>query len=97
MISEQRKQEIVAAFQRSFKRDNSGELASITLEELRDTDAMHGDRDINAGFRLRLRQRIRDLEDERRKRQVLRTSVINYFVAFLSGVAVTVVSHYIFS
>lgn len=61
-ISEHRKQEIVAAFQRSFKRDNSEEIEPFSLQDLRQVDEMLGDRDINSGFRLALRNRIKDLE-----------------------------------
>lgn len=61
-ISDQRKQEIVAAFQRSLKRDNKDEIESIDIIELRQTDEMLGNRDISAGFRLALQNRIKELE-----------------------------------
>lgn len=41
-ISDQRKQEIVRAFQVSFKRDNSAEINEIPLKELREADEMIG-------------------------------------------------------
>ena len=62
MISEDKKQEILAAFQANFKRDNSAQIESYSLSELRDADAMLGNRDLNTGFRIALRNRIADLE-----------------------------------
>ena len=63
-ISDQRKQEIVAAFQRSFKHDNHDEIKSIILVELRQADEMLGNRDLNAGFRLAMQNRIKELESQ---------------------------------
>lgn len=61
MISEDKKQEIVAAFGAMFKRDNSEQVESYSLSELRDANAMLADRDLNAGFRIALQNRIADL------------------------------------
>ena len=69
-ISEQRKQEIVAAIQRSFKCDNTDEIAAIPLKELRETDEMLGWRDRDEGYRIAIRNRIKDLElDEQTRGQ----------------------------
>jgi len=57
----------VAAFQRSFKHDNTDEIESIDLVELRQADEMLGDRDISAGFRLAMQNRIKDLENAEAK------------------------------
>ena len=54
-ISDQRKQEIVAAFQRSLKRDNGEEIEAIGLVEVKQADEMLGNRDTDAGFRLAMR------------------------------------------
>ena len=66
-ISDQRKQEVIAAFQRSFKCDNHDEIESISLIELRQADEMLGNRDINAGFRLAMQNRIKELESQENK------------------------------
>ncbi len=68
-ISNQRKQEIVAAFQRSFKRDNKEEIEAIELEELKQADEIIGSRDLNAGFRLAMQNRIRNLENTIAKKE----------------------------
>ena len=61
MISKQRKQEIISAFQRSLKRDNSAEIEKFTLEELQDADTMLGPRDLNSPYRIAIKNRIAEL------------------------------------
>lgn len=68
-ISDQRKQEIVAEFQRTFKRDNKEEIDAIDLVDLKQADEMLGNRDINAGFRLAMQNRIKVLEDSETKKE----------------------------
>lgn len=63
-ISDQRKNEIVAAFQASLKRDNSEVIEAIDLTELRQADEAVGNRDIDAGFRLAMQNRIKALEEK---------------------------------
>lgn len=92
MISDQRKQEIVRAFQLSFKRDNALEIAAFGLPELKDADAMLGERDMNAGFRIALRNRIKDLEDEEALKRESHVRVVGYIVSFCLGVLATLVA-----
>ena len=61
MISKQRKQDIISAFQRSLKRDNSAEIEKFTLEELQDADTMLGPRDLNSPYRIAIKNRIAEL------------------------------------
>ena len=56
-------QEIVSAFQRSLKHDNSAEIEEITLEEIQDADTMLGPRDLNAPYRMAMQNRISALSD----------------------------------
>ena len=65
-ISDQRKQEIVAAFQQTFKHrpEADEKVLPFSLNELRQTDEMLGNRDTEAGFRIAIRNRIKDLENE---------------------------------
>lgn len=74
MISEEKKREILAAFQASLKRDNSEQVESYSLSELRDADAMLGNTDVSADYRLALQIRIADLEkgDDRKHESKVR-------------------------
>lgn len=92
MISEDKKREIQSAFQASLKRDNSEQVESYSLSELRDADAMLGKRDVNAGYRLALQNRIADMEkvDDRKHENKVsaRTLVIGAIIALvIAGLA----------
>lgn len=87
MISEDKKYEILAAFVASLKRDNSAQIESYSLSELRDADAMLGDRDVNAGYRRALQNRIADMEkvDDRKHESKVsaRTLVIGAIITLV--------------
>ena len=91
-ISVQRKAEIVSIFQASFKRDNSADVERLTLAELRDTDEMLADRDLNAGFRLALRNRIKHLEEKQGQRRESHIRAWDVAVGVLAGILITVVA-----
>ena len=65
-ISEQEKNQIVNTFQRIFKNNPEAEntMQSYTLEQLRQVDEMLGNRDIDAGFRIAIRNQIKRLEEK---------------------------------
>jgi hypothetical protein len=92
MIPVQRKDEIVRAFQVSFKRDNTEGIAAFTLGELRDTDAMLANRDLNAGFRTALRNRIKAIEDQQAQTKESYIRAMGYIVSFCIGVLATLVA-----
>ena len=63
MISEIKKREILAAFGAHLNRDSLEQIASYSLSDLRDAEAMLGDWNLNASYRIALRNRIAKLED----------------------------------
>ena len=95
-ISHQRMMEIMAVFQASFKRDNDKEVAAVPLRELREADEMLGDRDLNAGFRLALRNRIREIEaseeEVRRRRYESHIRAWNLVIGIVAGILIGVVT-----
>ena len=95
MISEQRKQEIVAAFQRSFKKDNSQEIAEFSLTELRTADEMLGARDLNEGFRIRLRNRIRELEGDGETKRASYLRALDYVMGIATGLLIAWLSKFL--
>lgn len=96
MISEDRKREIVSAFQQQFKRDNADEIAKITLQELLDTDAMLADRDINAGFRIKVRECIAELQQNERRRHESRVRAGNYVMGIVTGLIIAGLAAWLF-
>lgn len=89
-ISQQRMAEVVAIFQASFKQDNKSDIEALTLSELRDKDKMLADRDVNAGFRLALRNRIRELEEIECRKYDSYIRAWNLAVGVLAGILITI-------
>lgn len=87
--------EVVTAFQRYDKSGAISEIVLIKLEELRRTDVRLGNRDVNSGFRIALRNRIRDLEaiSDKQHQSLVRT--VGYIVAFTIGVLSTLVVNWL--
>ncbi len=88
MISEDKKREILAAFQATFKRDNSEQVESYSLSELRDADAMLGNQDLNAGFRIALHNRIADLEKGEDRRHESKVRAWNLVTGIIIGLVI---------
>jgi len=89
VITPERKKEIISIFQRSLKGvDNSVEMQAIGLEEMRDVDAILGSSDSDAGYRIRIRQRIADLEllEQRNHDSKIRAWYI--FVTLVVGIVI---------
>jgi hypothetical protein len=96
VISHERKQQIVAAFQQNFKRDNSAEIETIRLDELRDADAMLGERDLNAGYRIAMRNRITDLDLLEERQYDSKVRAWNYIMGVITGLVIAAVAASIF-
>ncbi len=96
MISDQRRREIAAAFGRSLKQDNTEEIEQFGISELRDADAMLGDRDLNAGYRIALRNRISHLETEENRRAASEYRALNYLMGVATVLLVAALAAWLF-
>ncbi len=96
MISEDKKREILAAFQASFKRDNSAQIEVYSLSELRDADAMLGDRDLNAGYRIALRNRIAELEQGESRKYESKVRAWNLVTGIIIGLVIAGLARLLF-
>ena len=67
----------------------------MPLSELRDADAMLGNRDVEADFRIAMRNRIRELEEKASREKDSYVRVVGYVVSFCLGVLATVVAIWI--
>lgn len=73
--------EVVGDFQRYLK---TGDLSIIdTLAELRLADEQYGSSGINAGFRVALQNRIKELEEENLSQHQSKVRVIGYVIAIV--------------
>lgn len=57
-----RANEIVAAFQRYLSTNDTNEIDNFSLKELRSVDEQLGQRDVGAGFRIAIKNKISDFE-----------------------------------
>lgn len=86
LVTHERKNQIKLAIERHLKGEPS-DIESISLEELRDTHALLGDRDWNASYRIALRNRIKTLEENARRTRS-RVRALQYALAILSTLLV---------
>jgi len=112
-ISEIEKNEIISVTQQTFKSRPGADIKfnSYTLEQLRQVDEMIGNRDIDAGYRIRIRNRIKELEEalqlslQRAERKEDKQEQRSYekgvriwklVTGFFIGVVVTIVGQWLF-
>jgi len=88
VITEQRKAEIVRAFQLEFKPGTPSYITQVTHDELKAADAMLHDR--NEGYGIAMRQRIAELELREQRKLESKVWAWNVFVGFIVGVVVGV-------
>lgn len=87
--------EVVAAFQRFVKTQTPEEIDKYTLADLQQVDAALGNRDLNAGFRIAMRQRIADMQTSGERKYQSWVRIVGYAVAFAVGVLVTLVAQWL--
>jgi len=88
LVTHERKNQIKLAIERHLQGKPS-EIESISLEELRGTEALLGDRDWIASYRIAMRSRITVLEEEARSTRD-RVRALKYLVAIVSTLVVSV-------
>ena len=91
----------MSAFQRYLVSNNSNEIDGYSLSELRSADEQFGRRDIDEGFRIAIRNKIRDLEltDARRYESKVRIGnlLTGILIGILIGVVLMVIEHFFYS
>jgi hypothetical protein len=80
-----RANEIGAAFQRYLTSNDTSEIDAFSLQELRSADEQLGEKDINAGFRIAIRNKICDLKLKETKKQECKLRAMNLLVGILIG------------
>lgn len=87
--------EVVAAFQRFVKTQVQGDIDKYTLADLQRVDAALADRDLNAEYRISMRQRISDMQASGERKYQSLVRVVGYAVAFAVGVLATLVAQWL--
>lgn len=81
-------QEIRSAFQRYVKSRDFSVIKVFTLSELREADEQLGDNDIESGYRIAMRNRIKDIELENAKAYNSKIRALQLITAFIIGLLV---------
>ena len=92
MAADQHALEVMSAFQRFVKSRKFAEIEHYSLEDLLHADESLGDRDVNASFRIALRNRIQDIQNNDEKNYQSWVRVVGYVVAFVAGVLATLLA-----
>lgn len=95
MAANQQTMEVMAAFQRYVKSQDLSEVEGYSLKDLLHADESLGNRDINASFRIALRNRIKALEDKNEKNYQSIVRAFSYVVAFAAGVLTTLLADWL--
>lgn len=80
-----RANEIVSAFQRYLASNDRSEINAISVNELRMTDEQLGQRDVGAGFRIAILNRIRELDEDARRVHESKIRAWNLVVGVIAG------------
>jgi len=82
----------MSAFQRYMSTNDSAEIDEFSLSELRSANQQYGQRDLNAGFRIALLDRIKEIEEENANKRAGKIRAGGIIVAFVVAISATVVS-----
>ena len=91
-----RLKEVIAAFQRYLVNNNDDEIKEFSLEELRSADERLGQRDVGAGFRIAIQNRIKELELRESRRHESWIRVWNLITGILIGLVVAGLASWLF-
>jgi len=95
MNPNKRANETMAAFQRYLSTNDRSEIEVLSLEVLRSADEQYGQRDLNAGFRIALLNRIKEIEEDSQRQHQSKIRALGYVVTFALGVLVTLAVSYL--
>ena len=81
-------QEITSAFQHFVNTYDINEISSLSIDEIRSAINYLGQRDVNAGFRLAMQDRIKELELKQQKRHEGKIRAWNTIAVLVCGVLI---------
>jgi hypothetical protein len=80
-----RANEIAAAFQDYLTSNDASKIDTYSLQELRSADEQLGERDVNAGFRIAIQNKISDLKLKETKNNECKIRAMNLLIGILIG------------
>jgi len=94
-MQNEEKLKVMSDFQRYLVSRDVLEIERYSLEDLMHADASFGNMDLNAGFRIAMRNRIKELETLQAQQREGNTQRLLYFAYFVSGVVIAVLAQWI--
>jgi hypothetical protein len=94
-MQNEEKLKVMSNFQKYLASKDISEITQYSLEDLKHVDASFGNLDLNAGFRIAMRNRIKDLEALQAQQREGSNQRLLYFAYFVSGVVIAVVAQWI--
>lgn len=91
-----RANEIATAFQRYLASNNRFEIELFSLDELRSTNEQLGQRDVGEGYRIAILNRIKDIEENERRRHESKIRAWNLVVGVLVGLLIAALTKLLF-
>jgi hypothetical protein len=91
-----RANEIAAAFQRYVNTGHDSEIADLSSQEVRSADEQLGQRDVGAGFRIAMQNRISDLQLIEQRKHESNVRAWNYVAGVFTGLLVAGLGAFIF-
>lgn len=94
-MDNQEKMKVMSDFQKYLISRDISQIEGYSLVELRHADAAFGNLDINGGYRIALRNRIKDLESELDLIRQNNSQRYLILISFVIGVATAVIAQWI--
>lgn len=91
-----RANEIASAFQRYLASNSRSEIELFSLDELRSTNEQLGQRDVGEGYRIAIRNHIKDIEEKERRRHESKIRAWNLVVVVLVGLLIAALTKLLF-
>lgn len=91
-----RANEIIAAFQRYLSTNDTSEIDNFSLKELRSADEQLGQRDVGAGFRIAIKNKISEFELQDTRKHESKIRAWNLVTGVLIGLVVAGLAAWLF-
>ena len=92
-----RANEIIAAFQRYLTSNDTSEVDTFSLQELHSTDEQLGEKDISAGYRIAIQNKISDLKLKETRKHECKIRAFNLLIGILIGFVISGLIGWLFS
>jgi len=97
MNSNDKANKIVAVFQQHFTNNDASEIDIFSLQELCSVDEQLGEKDISAGYRIAIKNKISDLKLKETKKDECKIRAFNLLIGIIIGFVISGLFGWLFS